>query len=436
MMRIPVQQADTPDIDDRKIKRIGIVIVLFCFVLFGGWGALAPLGSAALAPGVVAVDGNRKLVQHLEGGIVQAIYVEDGDHVQAGDQLVRLDDTQLLAELKILKGQLNAGMATESRLIAERDGQSEIQFGTTIQHSPRIVQILEAEEHEFTARKTAREGEINVLEQQIDQLLLQIGGLEALIRSKSSLIASYDEEIQERKALLKNGYVDKARLREIQREKEELNGEVAEHKASIAATQVKAGETKLEILQLNKKFRAEVVNQLTEIQATIYDLKERIVAIEDRVRRSMILAPASGLVMGLATHTVGGVIEAGAPLMEIVPEGVSLIVEAEVSTTDIDRVAVGMEADIRFSAFNSSTTPVIGGKLKTISADRLVNEQTGMPYYLARLEVTEEGWVLLGELTLQPGMPAEVLIKTGSRTLFEYLAKPAADALSRSLIEE
>ncbi|MGD9661878.1 MAG: HlyD family type I secretion periplasmic adaptor subunit, partial [Porticoccaceae bacterium] len=213
-------------------------------------------------------------------------------------------------------------------------------------------------------------------------------------------------------------------------------GEIADHQANVAQAQMKIGETQLEILQLNKKFKTEVVDMIAEVQAKVFDLRERITAIRDKVERATIRAPVSGVVLGLSTHTIGGVIQAGKPILDIVPENGELIVEARVSPADIDRVYIGAEARIRFSAFKSATTPTIMGEVSKISADRFEDEKDGTPYYKATVSVTEEGRQLMTGLTLVPGMPAEVLIKTGERTLLQYLVQPASNAMARSLIEE
>jgi epimerase transport system membrane fusion protein len=190
------------------------------------------------------------------------------------------------------------------------------------------------------------------------------------------------------------------------------------------------------MLQLQKDFRTEVVNQLSEVRTELFDLRERERALMDRVERTVVRAPESGMVLGMKVHTVGGVVRAGEPILDIVPSTSDLVVEAQVSPIDIDRVSTGKLADIRFSAFKSATTPVIEGRVAHVSADRLTNEETGMPYYLARIELTEKGRQLLGDLVLVPGMPAEVLINTGERTLLEYLIQPATNAFARSLIED
>ena len=423
--------------NDLPIRTIGFIVVFLVFGVFGSWSALAPLDSATLAPGYVVVKGNRKTIQHLEGGIVKDIRVQDGDQVSKGDLLMELDDTQARAELKILHGQLLTALATEARLEAERDERATITYPSDIAVADdRALEAMQSENQQFFARKQSKDGEIEVLEQRIAQLEEQARGLNALIKSKKVLLASYKEEIDDNEALLSEGFVDKARLRDLQRRKESMTGELAEHSASIAGIKVQIGETRLQILQLRKDFRTQVVDELAEIQAKIFDLNERIAAVSDRVERSNITAPVSGMVLGLSVHTLGGVVAPGTPILDLVPEGGELIVEAEVSPTDIDRLHLGLLADIRFSAFKSSTTPVIEGRLVHISADRLVNEQTGMPFYRARVEITEKGMNDLGELALIPGMPAEVLINTGARTLLEYLAQPATDAFARSLIED
>ncbi len=426
-----------PQINDRPIRRIGYLILFLTFGLFGSWAVLAPLDSAALAPGVVTVKSYRKTVQHLEGGIVKALHVRDGDVVQAGDLLIELDGSQTLAELEMLRSQLIAIRAMESRLLAERDDHPSVTFATSPESSdPRVIEARENERRIFVARRTARLGEIGVLDKRRVQLNEQIRGLQAVIASKQELADSYQEEIGDLRALLKEGFVDKQRLREQERSMSRLNSEVAELKSSIAQSHLQIGETELQIAQLQKNFVTEVVNQLAEVQTQAFDLSERLSAAQDRANRIQIRAPESGMVLGMKVHTVGGVISQGTPLLDIVPASEELIVEVQIAPTDIDRIAPGKLADIRFSAFNSATTPVIEGQLIHVSADRLINEQTGAPYYLGRVALTAQGRQDLGNLMLVPGMPAEVLINTGARTLFSYLTQPASNAFARSLIED
>lgn len=423
-------------VDDRPIRWIGYAIIFVTFGLFGSWATLAPLDSAALAPGVVTVKGYRKTIQHLEGGIVKALHVRDGDMVKAGDVLVELDGTQALAEQEMVRSQLIAARALEARLLAERDDVAVLAFAATDAGDPRVVEAREGERQIFRARRNSRLGEIDVLEKRVVQLNEQIRGFTAVIAGKQEQAASYRDEVGDLSALLKEGFVDKQRLREQERSLSRLRSEIADLQSSIAQARLQIGETQLQILQLNKDFIAEVVNQLAEVRTQVFDLSERLAAVEDRARRTLIRAPESGMVLGMQVHTVGGVISPGTPLLDIVPASEDLIVEVQISPMDIDRVAVGKLADIRFSAFKSATTPVIEGQLTQVSADRLVNEQSGAAYYLGRVALTEKGRKDLGGLLLVPGMPAEVLINTGERTLLNYLVQPATNAFARSLIED
>jgi len=425
------------EVSDRKPRLIGLLILFVTFGMFGTWAAVAPLDSAALAPGVVTVKTYRKTVQHLEGGIVKEIHVRDGDQVEAGEVLLVLDDTQSQAELGIVQGQMIAAMAQEARLQAERDGLEKIVFPDSFdRQDPRVEEAVLSESQVFRARMNSHYGEIGVLEQRITQIAEQVKGLQAVNRSKQELMKSYREEIQDLTELLNDGFVDKQRLRDLERRVSELEGEMADNRSRIAQAEMQSGETELQILQLKKDFHTEVVNQLSEVQSKLFDLRERQRALTDRVERTVIRAPEAGMVLSMTVHTVGGVIRSGEPILDIVPAASDLVVEAQVSPIDIDRVSTGKLADIRFSAFKSATTPVIEGRVEHISADRLTNETTGMPYYLARVELTEEGREKLGSLLLVPGMPAEVLINTGERTLLEYLVQPATNAFARSFIED
>ncbi|MCQ4322989.1 HlyD family type I secretion periplasmic adaptor subunit [Stutzerimonas stutzeri] len=424
-------------VSDRKARMVGLVIVLVTFGLLGGWATFAPLESAALAPGVVTVQSYRKTVQHLEGGIVKALHARDGDMVEAGDALIVLDDTQLRAEYGMTSSQLVAAQAMEARLRAERDGLEQIDFGDMLESSSkRAVEARDGETQVFNARRGSRLGEVSVLEKRIGQLNEQISGLHSMINTKRSLESSYQNEISELKQLLAEGFVDKQRLLEQERKLDMLKAEVADHQSEITKTKLQISETELQILQLNKDFNSEVVGQLAEVQTKVFDLQEKMAALEDRLSRVVIRAPEDGMILGMKVHTIGGVVSPATPLLDIVPSISDLIVEAQVSPIDIDRVSVGKPADIRFSAFNSATTPVIKGQVRHVSADRLINEETGMPYYLARVTLTEEGSRALGSLKLQPGMPAEVLINTGERTMLQYLMQPATNAFARSMIED
>lgn len=422
--------------DDLPIRRIGYIALFITFGLFGSWATLAPLNSAALATGVVTVKSYRKTVQHLEGGIVKTIHVRDGDQVIAGDVLLEMDGTQAQAELEMVRSQLIAAVALSARLVAERDGLDAIEFQQDAQADQRVLEAQLNEEQVFRARRAAHLGEVGVLQKRIVQLDEQIRGLQAVIVGKQKESTFYDEEIGDLSELLKEGFVDKQRLRDQQRSGIRLLTEIAELRSSIATARLQIGETELQIIQLQNDFISDVVTQQSKIQTEIFDLKERLAAVVERVERLQVRAPDSGMVLGMQVHTVGGVIAPGTPLLDLVPASEDLVVEAQISPVDIDRIAIGKLADVRFSAFNSATTPVIEGRLTKLSGDRLVNEQTGVPYYLGRVELTDKGRTDLGELMLVPGMPAEVLINTGERTLLNYLVQPATNVFARSLIED
>ncbi|MDO9168888.1 MAG: HlyD family type I secretion periplasmic adaptor subunit [Methylobacter sp.] len=423
--------------NDRGIRNIGAAIVFATFGVFGVWAFLAPMDSSALAPGVVVVKSYRKTVQHLDGGIIAKIRVKDGDLVEEGQPLLLLDDTQIKAQLEIARAQNITLAAQVARLRAERDRLKKIDYPALLDDAsdPRITEAKLAENNVFNARINAYEGQIAVLNQRVGQINSKINGLRGQIDSKKQLTASYAEEILDLKELLAEGFADKQRLRDLQRNHALQSGEIAQLNAEIATNQMLISETRLQILQVQKQFQEEVAGKLSEAQGQLNDAQERLAANQDKLNRVVIKAPASGMVLGLTVHNESGVISPGHPILDIVPQDAELIIEAQVSPMDIDRVVVGLQAEIRFSAFKQSKTPKMDGKVTHISPDRLTDEQ-GNAYYLARVELTQESRKKLGDMQLLPGMPAEVLINTGERTLFEYLAQPATNFFARSFIED
>ena len=426
----------SPDTSMAMPRRVGMIIFFLVFGGFGGWAAFAPLDGAARAAGTVTVKSYSKVVQHLEGGIVGDIYVQNGDHVVAQQPLLLMDDTQSVAQLGIAKSQFVALKAKESRLIAERDDEDAVTYPSSLDASEiNVREEIASQNQIFAARKAAIEGSVEVLEQRIEQLQSMLVGQSALKTSKETLAYSFAEELADVRALLSQGFSDKLRLRALERNVASLQGEAAELTANMASTEIQVGETRLQILQQDREFLNEVVSELGEVQTSLKDVNERVTALQDVVSRTVVRAPVDGIVNGMQFHTIGGVIGPGAPIADIVPQSDELILEAKVPVIDIDRVSVGQEAMIRFSTFGSST-PTIYGVVLNLSADTLIDEMTGMPYYLARVEVTEEGMEELGDLVLLPGMPAEVFIATGSRTFLQYLFKPFSNALARSFIED
>lgn len=419
-------------------RRIGIIIVALTFGVFGTWSLVAPLQSAALAPGKVIVKGSSKNIEHFEGGIVAELLVHDGDEVKKGDLLIRLDDTQARAQLAIVMGKYFAVKTREARLKAERDGLNAITYPERISGTKdlRAKDAIQSQNQVFIAARNARLGEISMLNQKIRQLGEQVKGTKALKLGKKKLVTSYTEEIKDFTELLQQGFADKQRLRELERSLARAQGEGAELVSSIARLEIQVSETRMQILQLKKEFHTAVVDELSVAQIEVYDLDERIRATADRLNRTEIRAPVSGVVVSMSITTIGEVVRPAEPLLYIVPQLEELIIEAQVNPIDIDRVHNGQNVDIRFSSFKSTTTPVISGKIISLSADAISNERSGAFYYLAKVELTAEGRKMLGDLVMVPGMPVEVLINTGSRTLFQYMIQPIRNTFARSLIED
>ena len=249
-------------------------------------------------------------------------------------------------------------------------------------------------------------------------------------------MVSYSEEVKDLKELLAQGFADRQRLRDIERNHASVIGEIAGLTSEVAGSEIQIGETKLQILQLQKKFQEEVVGKLGEVQAELYDVSQRFTATSDKVTRTDIKAPASGRVLGLSVHNVGGVITPGKPILDIVPQQEELIIDAQVSPIDIDRVRTGLIAEVRFSAFKQALVPKVMGKVINLSADKLTEERSGNTYYLAQIELTPDSYVKLRGLELLLGMPAEVFINTGERTVFEYLTQPITNTFARAFIED
>ena len=429
--------------DDRPIRNLGYLIVILVFVFFGGWSFLAPLGSAALAPGSVTVEMYRKTVQHLEGGIVKAIHVRDGDTISKGQVLIELEDTSSRAQLETLRGQLYSALAREARLIAERDGKSTVTYPADLINAgattdPRAQEDIRVQNQSFSVRKRSRAGEIGILKEQRQQLQAKIEGIKAQRTSRSNLSDSLNKELLDFRAMLKEGYVEKQKVSELERRLAQSEGDRGDFIANISSAQTQISEIELKILQIDKDFQREVIEELSKVQSDLSELHEKTQWLDDTVTRTVITAPESGMVLGLTVHTLGAVIPPGGRLLDIVPQQEKLIIEAQVSPSDIDKVHSGQICEIRFSAFKAAKTPKVSGRLTTLSADRLTDEQNRTGYYLARVEVDKDGLEELHQrgLILLPGMPAEVLINTGDRTFFQYLIQPLSNIFARSLIED
>ncbi len=421
---------------DRQARNFGYTLLIVVFVGFGSWAIFAPLESAARGAGTVQVEGDRKPVQHLEGGIVDQILVANGDYVVEGEPLLQLNATQVLAEQSIVRGQLWAKWAAIDRLLSERDNDEVVVFRDKLLlvSDQRAQTAIASEQALFSARRADRLGEVAVLEQRISQLEQQIEGSTAVVDAKSTVAESLRGEISDLAALLEEGYVDKQRIRQLDRSLAQTLGEIADLEAKVSAAEVGAEEARLKILQLTKRFITEVVDELAKSQDELFDLEQRYRVVSDRVSRSTVRAPASGYVMALKPNSVGAVVGSGEQLLEVVPDVEKLVVDVQMSPMDIDRIRVGQEAEVRFAVFKDSYT--ITGELVRISADSMIDEITGNAYYEAKVELLESDMELLGGYELVPGMPADVLVKTGSRTLLGYITSPLQRMFENSLIED
>ncbi len=417
----------------------GLLIIALFFVGFGTWAALAPLESAAIAPGVVTVDTKRKTVQHLEGGIVGEILVQDGDRVNAGQVLIRLDETQPRATLDLLRGRQMAASALEARLVAERDGRQEIAFRDWLlaeRDDPKVAEIIDAQVSIFNGRRTALFGQVAILNQRILQYAEQIRGLRGQIAAENKQLKLLKGEIATFRELVEEGLATKSRLLELQRRAAEIEGDRSQNRAQIAAARQSIAEVRLRITELQADMISEVVQEIRDVQSELFDLAERIRAAEDVLRRTEIRAPQDGTIVGLQVHTPGGVIPPGAKLLDIVPRDDELVIEARVDPKDIDVVHPGLRAKARLTAFNQRSLAAVDGEVISVSADHLTDERTGQSYYLARVAFTDDLAEALDGASLYPGMRAEVMIVTGERTALDYLLKPLTRSLNRALRED
>lgn len=428
--------------DREKAFRIGTRVlagVVFGFFLVagvGGWAVTAKLTGAVIAPGSVTVDQHLKAVQHRDGGIVGEIAVREGDFVQAGQVLLRLDDAQTKAELSIVRSQLVELTARRARLLAERDGLPAIEFPHGLAaRSPEAAPIVQGETRLFIGNRLNRESEKQQLELGIEQIGEEIKGLGAQRKSKDDEIALVEIESRKLKGLLAKGLIEGSRVYAVDRERARLGGERGEIDAAIARAKTRISEIRLQIIAIDETGRTEAQRELSLVETELSELGDRRMAIEDRLARTDIRAPISGTINELNIHTIGGVITPAEVLATIVPEDARLKVEAKLAPVSIDQVAVGQPARLRFSALNQRTTPELTGAVVHVSPATTRDAATGEPYYVADVEIAADELRKLGPVRLLPGMPVEVFVSTDERTAISYLAKPVTDQFERAFRE-
>lgn len=434
-------QDPSPPASVSAIRGFGAIVIAVAFGGLALWSILAPIDGAVIAPGQVVVESNRKAVQHMEGGIIAAINVREGDLVNAGIPLVELERTVPLANLGMIDGQLAELYARRSRLEAERDSADALNAPRGVEaviSGGTFAEKVAGQAELFAAKKETRTTQVALLEERIVQQRERIAGLKVQIEALSDQRDLIADELDGVRTLHAEGYAPKTRLRELEREARRLDGESGALRAGVAEAESVIAEARLEITRLKTSGREESISELRDVDASIVELEERRIAANEVLERTTIKAPEAGRVLALNIHTIGGVIAPGAAIMEIVPDGVPLLIAARVSPNDIDKIEAGQETLVRFSGLGGRKTPEAIGHVKTVSADSLIDQTTGVPYYLASIELPpndELDRVLKGQ-KLTPGMPAEAYIRTGSQPAIAYLLKPLADAAARSLREE
>jgi HlyD family secretion protein len=430
---------------DRIIRKLnltglGVAVLLVCGA--GGWAATAQLAGAVIAPGTIVVESSVKKVQHPSGGVVGEILVKEGDRVAAGQIVLRLDDTMTKATLGVVRSQLDELTAREARLLAERDDAPAIVVPPQLidgRDDTSASAAVAGEGKLFESRRTARSGQRAQLHERIAQANEEIRGLSAQQAAKEAGLDLIAQELVGVTDLYKKSLVSISRYTLIQRDQTRLQGEQGQVIAEAARARGKISEIELQILQLDQDFRTEVLKDMRDAQGKIAELKERVTAAEDQLKRVDLRAPQTGVVHQLTVHTVGGVIANGETIMQIVPHGDQLVVEAKLAPNDIDQVEVGAKAVVRIMAGNRRTIPEISGVVTRVSAD-LAHEQANgaqpsQAYYTVRVSLPAEEVARLNELHLLPGMPAEVFIQTSPRSPLQYLLKPLHDQMARTFRE-
>jgi HlyD family secretion protein len=415
--------------------RLGLGAVLLLGGGVGGWASVTEIAGAVIAPGTLVVDSHVKNVQHATGGIIAEIDARDGDRVKAGDFLLRLDRTVPAANLAVVSKALDQLMARKARLDAERRGDNAIVFPSELLGriaDPEVAEAVEGEKQHFETRRTSRAGQKSQLGERIAQLEKEISGDVAQADAKSKEIALEQRELVSVRALWAKKLISIDRLTSTEREATRLDGERGQLVAAQAQAQGKIAETRLQIIQIDLDHSTEVNSDLRDIDGKMGELLERKVAAEDQLKRVDIRAPQDGVVQQSLAYTIGGVVTPGQTIMQVVPDTDSLAVEAKIAPSDIDKLWVGQQASLRFSAFNTRTTPQIEGVVERTSPDITTDQRTGLSYYTVRIRTTTAEVARLGEVKLVPGMPVESFIKTEDRSVMSYLVKPLRDQITRA----
>jgi HlyD family secretion protein/epimerase transport system membrane fusion protein len=423
----------------RKPAMWGAILILVFMGGAGAWGGLVRLPAGAVASGVVSPDGNRKTIQHLEGGIIAALQVRDGDVVIMGQPLITLESIQASTAFEALLGQYRTLLITQARLQAELYDSGEIAIpDEVVQHAndPGLREIINGQKSIFRTRKHSHATNQKVLAQRIDQSNEQIGALNAQLESASRQLDLIQEELAGKEELRSKGIISKPELLRLQRVQAEIRGRQGEYLGTIARVKQQIGETQTQLISLDAQRADQVSAQIDQVRLDLSVARERLSSSRDILRRTIVTAPVSGTIVNMRFKTEGGVVQKGESILEIVPVEDKLLIDARVSPNDIDVVHKGLSALIHLSTFSNRGLPRISGTVQSVSADRIQESANTQPYYLARVEVDRDALKLLQpSMEIIPGMPAEVLIVTAHRTMLEYMIEPFKQAFQRSFRE-
>lgn len=414
---------------------LGLVTTVLLIVGGGLWLGLTKIAGAVIAPATVVVESNIKKVQHQTGGTIGGIFVQDGDHVQAGDVVVRLDDTLMRANLQIINEDLDRATVHLARLEAERQGLAEMTLPAGLEAergNPELAGLVDGERAVFESRAAALAGQKAQLQSRSKQLENQIEGLKAQQAATDESVVLLDHDRADVEALYSKKLVPKERVSNVRLEATRAHGESGRLAAAVAETEARISETELQILQLDEQRRSDVTGELRETEAKVTELNERRVVAQDELTKTTIRAPQSGTIQESSVHTIGGVVGAGEVLMMVVPDTDDLVVDALIPPSRIDDVRPGQPVSIRFPAFDAGTTPACQGKVRRVSADLIKDQQHQLSYFSARVSVENKVDCLTAAKVLKPGMPAEVHISTDQRSVWSYLLKPLTDQMSRA----
>jgi HlyD family type I secretion membrane fusion protein len=423
----------------QKPLKFAFAVIAVAVGFFVVWGGLAPLDSAAAANGYIIVSSNHKTIQHHEGGIVEAIYVSDGQEVKKGELLVKLDDTQALASLKINSSQLAFVMAENARLKAEQLDADNIDwdFKGINASSEDVQQIKKTQEHLFLTRRMAVKGNLNILTEQANQRTEEIKGLEFQLESYKKQLANTEEEEKTTLELFNKGLSTKPKLLQLRSATADLSGRIGQIMSNISAAKQQIAETKVKMLSVQNDYQKQLGDEIKENHRALLDLTERYNAAQDVFDRTNITAPVDGVVTELKVHTVGGTVQQGAIVMEIVPQNDKLIIEISVRPEDIDSVHLGMLAKVQLGAYKARLVPRMDGRVIYVAADKNIDQRSGAPGYIVRVQIDEKELdQLTADIKLFPGMPATVFLVKGTRTFLQYLISPIMDSFYRAFKEK